>query len=93
MSKWNVPFVGTSLTFNIAETSITFPFQKEQAQQLSNAITNLIQTFAAKQKAERPRRWDIMEYKYRGKHNIKCIYMGSHASSCCQHNCHTFCRR
>ncbi|KAL3143063.1 hypothetical protein ABBQ38_003338 [Trebouxia sp. C0009 RCD-2024] len=57
--------VGTSLTFNIAETSVTFPFQKEQAQQLSNAITTLIQTFAAKQKAERPRRWDLMEYKYK----------------------------
>lgn len=59
-------FVETSLTFNIAETSVTFPFHKEQAQQLSNAITTLIQTFAAKQKAERPRRWDLMEYKYKG---------------------------
>ncbi|KAL3138397.1 hypothetical protein ABBQ32_006197 [Trebouxia sp. C0010 RCD-2024] len=58
-------FVETSLTFNIAETSVTFPFHKEQAQQLSNAITTLIQTFAAKQKAERPRRWDLMEYKYK----------------------------
>ncbi|KAA6429857.1 MAG: hypothetical protein FRX49_00289 [Trebouxia sp. A1-2] len=55
---------GTSLTFNIAETSITFPFDKDQARQLSSSITELIQTFAAKQKAERPKRWKMMEYKY-----------------------------
>jgi bisphosphoglycerate-independent phosphoglycerate mutase (AlkP superfamily) len=63
---------GTSLTFNIAETSITFPFHKDQARQLSSSITELIQTFAAKQKAERPKRWKMMEYKYQSEH-------GSHA--------------
>ena len=62
---------GTSLTLQIAETSISFPFQKEQAQQLSNSMTTLIKTFAAKQKAERPRRWDMMEYKFKGMYYIQ----------------------
>lgn len=62
LSRYNA---GTNLTFNIAETSISFPFQKPQAQQLSKSIQDLIQTFAAKQKAERPKRWTAMEYKYK----------------------------
>ena len=77
--------VGTALTLQIAETSISFPFQKEQAQQLSNSITTLIKTFAAKQKAERPRRWDMMEYKYKGVNVLRVIHMTGMIRSAVNH--------
>ena len=33
---------------------------------MSASIRSLLETFAAKQKAERPKRWDMMEYRYKG---------------------------
>ena len=50
----------------MGETTISFPFKPQQARAISASITGLLETFAAKQKAERPKRWDMMEYKYKG---------------------------
>ena len=47
---------------------MSFPLSKEQAGKLSESVKSLLETFAAKQKAERPKRWDMMEYRLRGKH-------------------------
>ncbi len=52
----------------MGETTVAFPLQDGSARELSAALTALLQTFAAKQGAERPRRWPAMEYKYKGAH-------------------------
>ncbi len=57
---------GQALSLHIAETTISFPFDPVEAQGVNSAITGLLQTFAAKQAAERPKRWQAMEYRYKG---------------------------
>jgi len=57
---------GQPLSFHIGETTVSFPLSKEQAGKLSESVKSLLETFAAKQKAERPKRWDMMEYRLRG---------------------------
>jgi len=54
------------LSLHVGETTISFPFKPQQAQAISSSIKSLLETFAAKQKAERPKRWDMMEYRYKG---------------------------
>ena len=57
---------GASIDLHVNETTITFPFAEAQAKEIVAAINNLLQTFAAKQAAERPKRWQSMEYRYKG---------------------------
>ena len=57
---------GAKLALHIGETTISFPFTPQQARSVTNSINSLLETFAAKQKAERPRRWDMMEYRSKG---------------------------
>lgn len=54
------------MAIHVGETTIDFPFKRDQAQQLSASVRGLLETFAEKQKAERPKRWSMMEYKHRG---------------------------
>ncbi|XP_024392384.1 uncharacterized protein [Physcomitrium patens] len=51
------------ITFHIGETSLSIPFSLDSAKGLSAAIADLLTTFREKEKAERPRRWDNMEYR------------------------------
>jgi hypothetical protein len=51
---------------HVNDTTISFPFAEAQAKEVSAAINGLLQTFAAKQSAERPKRWQSMEYRYKG---------------------------
>jgi hypothetical protein len=55
-----------SLAFHIGETTVSFPFEEKDVTELSAALQGLLATFAAKQRAERPKRWDMMEYRYEG---------------------------
>jgi hypothetical protein len=57
---------GQSMAIHVGETTIAFPFKREQAQQLSSSVRTLLETFAEKQKAERPKRWNMMEFKQKG---------------------------
>ena len=57
---------GPKLNLQVAECSIQFPFTQDTAQQLSQAMTQLLQTFSEKQKAERPKRWPMMEFRCSG---------------------------
>jgi hypothetical protein len=50
----------------VDQTSISFPLRPESGRQLSVSLQALLQTFAAKQKAERPQRWKSMEFKVKG---------------------------
>jgi hypothetical protein len=61
-----LPVAGQHLSLHIAETTVSFPFARAEGQAVSSAIAGLLQTFAAKQAAERPKRWEAMEYRYRG---------------------------
>ena len=60
------PCSGPQLNLQVAECSIVFPFTHDTAQQLSQAMTQLLQTFSEKQKAERPKRWPMMEFRCQG---------------------------
>jgi len=70
-SKGGCTSAGTRLDLHVNETTITFPFAEAQAKDVSTAINNLLQTFAAKQAAERPKRWQSMEYRYKGAQSQK----------------------
>ncbi|KAF6256594.1 hypothetical protein COO60DRAFT_1270532 [Scenedesmus sp. NREL 46B-D3] len=54
------------LALHIGETTIQLPFTPAQAQQLDAELAKLLQTFADKQAAKRPRRWDMMEVSFSG---------------------------
>lgn len=47
-------------------TTVTVPFSVKEGQVLSDELEGLLQTFADKQKAERPQRWESMTYRYTG---------------------------
>ena len=49
-----------------ADTTISFPLRADEARRLSEALAGVMQTFAEKQAAERPKRWPSMEYKFKG---------------------------
>jgi hypothetical protein len=48
---------------HVGETTISIPLPNDKAQELSAAIQEIMTTFAEKQKAERPKRWESMEYR------------------------------
>jgi len=56
----------TKLTLHVDQTSISFPLKVESGKSLQAALQTLLQTFAEKQKAERPQRWKSMEFKVKG---------------------------
>ena len=47
-------------------TSLSLPFNQQRAAELKAALALLLATFAEKAKAERPKRWQSLEYKFRG---------------------------
>lgn len=51
------------LELHMGETVVSIPFSRESGTQLQAAFTALLQTFATKAKAERPKRWDTMDFK------------------------------
>ena len=55
------------MTFHINETALSFPIKPAQAKELSDAVRNVMQTFADKQQAQRPKRWPSMEFRLKGK--------------------------
>ncbi|CAD7704296.1 unnamed protein product, partial [Ostreobium quekettii] len=55
----------TPLALHFGESTIILPFSFEEARNLGKSIQALIKTFAEKQEAERPKRWDMMEYRYK----------------------------
>ncbi|GAB4818961.1 hypothetical protein N2152v2_006007 [Parachlorella kessleri] len=54
------------MTFHINETALSFPIKPAQAKELSNAIKDVMQTFADKQQVQRPKRWPSMEFRLKG---------------------------
>ncbi|GIL52862.1 hypothetical protein Vafri_8631 [Volvox africanus] len=52
------------LLLHAGDTTMSVPFTTEGAQQLQEAFQKLFQTFAEKQKAQRPKRWDMMEWRH-----------------------------
>ncbi|GBF87559.1 hypothetical protein Rsub_00270 [Raphidocelis subcapitata] len=60
------PAQAQRLMLHVGETTIGLPFTREKAQQLDAALQQLLKTFAEKQAAERPRRWDMMEVAFSG---------------------------
>ncbi|KAK9819354.1 hypothetical protein WJX74_009624 [Apatococcus lobatus] len=53
-------------SLHLGETTLSLPIPDSEAQNMRGALDNLLQTFAEKQKAERPKRWKMMEYRYKG---------------------------
>ena len=56
----------TKITLHVDQTSISFPLKPESGRELQAGLQILLQTFAEKQKAERPQRWKSMEFKLKG---------------------------
>jgi hypothetical protein len=56
-------------------TTITIPFTRENATEIQGEFSKLLQTFALKSKAERPKRWEAMDYKLRSSatHSQECV--------------------
>lgn len=52
------------VTFHAGETVVTVPFSKEAAVALSNAMDTLFQTFQGKAAAEKPQRWENLEFQH-----------------------------
>lgn len=62
------------LELHIGDTTVAFPLGVSQGQELQQAMQQLLQTFAEKQKQERPKRYKSMEYRFQGapdKHELK----------------------
>eukprot|EP00270_Netrium_digitus_P019041 TRINITY_DN738_c0_g1_i2.p1 TRINITY_DN738_c0_g1~~TRINITY_DN738_c0_g1_i2.p1 ORF type:complete len:224 (-),score=29.95 TRINITY_DN738_c0_g1_i2:263-871(-) len=55
-----------SITLHIGDADISFPFSMDGAKGLDAAFSALLQTFREKEKAERPRRWESMEFRHCG---------------------------
>ncbi|KAK9813628.1 hypothetical protein WJX73_000760 [Symbiochloris irregularis] len=55
-----------TLALHIGETVVAFPLSRQRGQELQSAVKALLQTFAEKQKAERPKRYKSMEYRLTG---------------------------
>eukprot|EP00983_Pelagomonas_calceolata_P034919 1093927-Pelagomonas_calceolata.AAC.4 len=47
------------------DTTVSVPISQQAVKQLQAAIAAVLQTFAAKQKAERPQRWPMMEWRFK----------------------------
>ncbi|KAG2436102.1 hypothetical protein HYH02_011612 [Chlamydomonas schloesseri] len=62
------PVATRPLLLHAGETTISLPFSNERAQELQAAFQKLFQTFAEKQKATRPKRWDMMEWRHTDEH-------------------------
>ena len=61
------------------------PFEPEQAQQLDAAFKKLLETFAEKAKAQRPKRWDMMECRFKGttdEQALQLIEFSSNPNAC-----------
>lgn len=54
----------TQLALHCGDTTLQLPFSPEQGKALNDALSKLLQTFADKQAAERPKRWDDTSLGY-----------------------------
>lgn len=48
------------------QTTVLLPFSKEAGAELDAKFKSLLQTFAEKAKAERPKRWEALDYRLKG---------------------------
>lgn len=53
------------LELHVGPTTLSLPFNQQRAAELKAALALLLATFAEKAKAERPKRWQALEYKFR----------------------------
>ena len=53
------------LELHVGPTTLYLPFNQQRATELKAALALLLATFAEKAKAERPKRWQSLEYKFR----------------------------
>ena len=79
-------FQDLKLTLHIDQTSLSFPLRAEAAKELNTSLQQLLQTFAAKQKAERPQRWKSMEFRLKGATTTKGHSTGPFYSSATIHS-------
>ena len=54
------------MELHIGDTVIAFPLAISRAQELQHSVQTLLQTFAEKQKQERPKRYKSMDYRFAG---------------------------
>lgn len=54
----------SAITFHVENTTITVPLSQAAAVGLSKAIEDVLNTFREKEKAQKPRRWESMEFRH-----------------------------
>lgn len=57
----------SALSLHCGDTTLAFNIDSDKVQQLNQQVKDLLQTFAQKQKAERPQRWPALEFIMKGK--------------------------
>ncbi|GMH35184.1 hypothetical protein BSKO_03052 [Bryopsis sp. KO-2023] len=62
--RLNAVSVDTKLTLHMGITTLSLPFSVEEGKSLQAQFDALLKTFAEKQAAERPKRWEAMEYRF-----------------------------
>lgn len=72
LSNISASAVATKLDLHAGDATISLPFSHEQGKQLSAAIQGIMETFAAKQQAARPKRWDCMDFQVSPDH-VECL--------------------
>lgn len=50
---------------HVGSTTLSLPFNSQRASELRAALSLLLATFAEKAKAERPKRWQSLEYRFK----------------------------
>lgn len=59
-------FADSQFALHMGTTTVTVPFSAKEGGLLSDKFQELLKTFAEKQNAERPQRWESMQYRYEG---------------------------
>lgn len=61
----NLKKTAKPLELHVGPTTLSLPFNQQRATELKAALALLLATFAEKAKAERPKRWQALEYKFK----------------------------
>lgn len=70
-----------------SDTTVSIPFSANGGKALQSSLNGLIQTFVDKQKATRPQRWPLLEFRCKVGACIACMRCAMHADGTCRCAC------
>jgi hypothetical protein len=63
-----------TLSLHCGATTLNVPVSASHVESLAGAINGLLKTFAEKQKAEKPKRWEAVECKFAGEEVLYVLF-------------------